>query len=291
MTGYYIPEHLTEEVQAFLFMNASRRVNRMFPVPPMLALAGPPGSGKTTALKTLCAQLNVHLDVLPSSILGGIYAGQSSITLRDAIKRASQSEAWMSAILIDDLDMSEARVDDALSNTVSSPLLNSTLMGHADNPFDLKTHDDPSTEKEPETLALDRPPVILITCNDLSKLYGPLRRNMRMVHVEYDPRGQDAVAIVQAMYPKTSPADIKKLVETYPDASIAFFRNLGMAVAKSHAKRFARSIKTRLFNPDFARLASDLEAAATGASFEELATAAQALSLTDDGKNHLKSVA
>ncbi|WP_299629510.1 AAA family ATPase [uncultured Tateyamaria sp.] len=290
MTGYHIPDHLTEEVQAFLFMNAARRVNPIFPVPPMLALGGPPGSGKTTGVKETCARLDVHLDVLPSSILGGVYAGQSSITLRDTIKRASQSEKWMSAILIDDLDMSEARVDDALSNTVSSPLLNGTLMAYADNPFELKTHDDP-TEKEAETLALERPPVIFITCNDLSKLYGPLRRNMRMVHVEHDPRGQDAVAIVQAMYPRTHPADIKKLVEAYPDASIAFFRSLGMAVAKTHAKRFARSIKTRLFNPDFARLARDLEAAATGASFEELATAAQALSLTDDGKNHLKSVA
>lgn len=288
MTDFHIPDHLTEEVQAFLFMNAARRVNPNFPTPPLLNVSGPPGSGKTTSLKEICDRFNVHLTELPSSVLGGIYAGQSSITLRDAIKRASQSDAWMSAVLIDDLDMSEARVDDNLSSVISAPLLINTLMGYADNPFRFLIHDDP--EKDPELLTIERP-VILITCNDLSKLHEPLKRNMRMVHVEHDPRGQDAVAIVQAMYPKTSSADIKKLVEAYPDASIAFFKNLGMAVAKNHAKRFARSIKTRLFNPDFARLAHDLEAAATGAGFEELAAAAEALSLTDDGKNHLKSVA
>ncbi|MEM6499468.1 MAG: AAA family ATPase [Pseudomonadota bacterium] len=288
MSSIYIPQNIVEDVQSFLLMNAARRTNRLLPVAPMYALAGPSGSGKTTVFKSICADLGVHLEVVPASSMGGMYAGQSSIPVREGIIRAGHSDAWMSAVLIDDLDVTEARMDDNLSGTISSPLLNATLMCFADDPYLLKINDDPEKQR---IVPLDRPPVVLITCNDMSKLYEPLARDGRMKHAVLDPKGQDAVPIVQAMYPQTTLADIEKLVGDYPDASVAFFKQLGMQVAEAHAKRVVRTSKPHLPGFDFSAFSRDLATAALGASYDQLATAAKRLSSEDRGKNYLKNAA
>lgn len=289
MTMHFPPPAI-EALATHLIMNYARRVvPGMTSVPALLGLAGPPGSGKTSLCKFVAEKFGVHLEIVPSSVLGGMYAGQSTVPVREAIVRASQADTWQSAVLIDDYDLSEARVDDNLSGTINAPLLNGTLMNYADNPSQLTIHDDP--EKPVRVVPLKNPPVIFVTCNDMSKLYAPLTREGRMKPVVLDPQGAEVLPIVQAMYPKTRAADIARLVGDYPDASIAFFKQLGLTVAENQAKAVFRD---GTFDPRSRRLerfAHGLAAFTQGADFEQLAEAAKQLSRTERGKNYLKPAA
>ncbi len=255
--------------------------------PPIMIVQGSPGGGKTTLIKGVCAAENVHLEVVPAPSLGGPYAGQSCGPVLEAMVRASRANAAYGAVLLDDFDMTEARVDENLSGTISSALLNSLIMSWADDPTRLVINDDP--EKPSRIVPLERPPALFITCNNAAVLYEAAAREGRARILEHSPKGTALVAIVRAMYPSCTKAEIEELLKKYPNRSVAFYRQLGTVAVDAFSDAVIKSAQGRIGNLDLRQFAAELETLARELSLPELMKAAASLNKEKRGKNYLRA--
>lgn len=214
--GIYIPQEYRKRIIRHLILNYSSNINGLQPSL-FLAIQGLRGEGKTFMLQTLCENYNIEMNYLSGSDLCGPNEGDS----KDKIKREYEAACVrfsrtkkLSVIVIDDFHLSIASdLGENISKTTNSQVLVGYLMNLADSPY----------------LFNVRIPIIILG-NNFKNIYPALIRNGRMDFFTWTPNLDEKTKIVYFMFKKFYPEikfeDVKKLVSSYPNKYIAFFKDV-----------------------------------------------------------------
>ncbi len=215
--------------------------------------------------------------------------GQSLNPIRDAVIQHGRDSSQPTALLIDDLDLSVARIDDKLTSTSSQTLLNSFLMDYADNPYELSVS---HANKPTQIVSCPRPPIIFITVNNMGCIYEPLKRSMRATIFEWIPTTDEMADIVHGLYPGLSKRAAKELAERFPGQPVSFFAQLQViALDAALKKAIGSGAPFDIRTCDIRRYAEMLVTIAEKASAKQLTEAARQLDVAPTNKNYLGRVA
>jgi hypothetical protein len=185
------------------------------PGPLFLALDGAPGTGKTFSLLETLKRAKVATVTLSGADLESNEAGRPAALVRRAYLTASAAVAAgkAAAVVLDDLDAALGRWDDATTYTVNNQLICAELMHLADSPTLV------------DNRTVRRVPVIL-TCNNLNRLYAPLRRPGRMQVHPWRLTPGERVEVVQGIFHGFDPNAVIELLVACPRCPVAFFADL-----------------------------------------------------------------
>lgn len=183
--------------------------------PLVLGVFGRPGDGKSYQIRT-------HLErrgVLPVSInaadLESDRAGSPGKLVLDTYEHAGHriDEGTPAAVVVDDFDTTVGEWAQS-TTTVNHQQVLAQLMHLADSPTQAAGR------------RLRRVPVV-ITGNDLSKVYPPLRRPGRMRAFAWLPTNAERLEIVGGILGRhLRPAELGAILDDLSDAPIAFFSDL-----------------------------------------------------------------
>jgi len=151
----------------------------------ILAITGPFGIGKSAVIKEVLRRLGIITVTVGASELESEWAGKPSELLKNKYKQASKiqkDKKQPCCIVIDDIDLAMGFFSEFASGTTNTRHLLSCFMELADNPYKV------------DGTCTDRIPIIF-TCNDLSKIYGAVKRPRRMRAWHYNPSASDITAI------------------------------------------------------------------------------------------------
>lgn len=154
--------------------------------PLILAIQGPPGSGKSFQLWNALSDARIKPVHNAAVELSGGYEGDSAAALREAVLLAVNDPA-KTAIVINDLDLSPAGQSDRSVYTVNSQLLVGALMDLCDQGDSVRRADG------------YRVP-IYVTGNNLELLPRPVTRPSRMDIYTWTPSSEEVTEIVSAMF-------------------------------------------------------------------------------------------
>ncbi len=192
--------------------------------PLILGVFGRPGDGKSFQLRAHLSERGVAPVSINAADLESDRAGLPGKMILDLYQDAGHrvDEGELAAVVIDDVDTTVGEWEHS-TTTVNHQQVLAQLMHLADDP----TH--------AAGTRLRRVPVIL-TGNDLGKIYPPLRRPGRMRAFPWLPTESERVEVVGAMLSDLAdqPAVLSLLAEL-PDASIAFFSDLRIDILASAA--------------------------------------------------------
>ena len=282
--NYAYPPDKRDALLSYLLKFKALKTNRELNVPRVLAIVGPGGTGKTSMVKRVAAEEGLPIEVLHGGSLSGIYSGQSSIPVRQAILRLNASQS-PGILLLDDFDMSDARQEEGLSGTVSRVALQGLVQGWGDDPFTVHMSDDP---EKPRPVHLDNPPALIITANNTGVFQDTMLRDMRAELLELDPKGEELLPIVGAMYPHLPDREVKALVKTFPTAKPAFFRMLSNGKANAVLQRHIRNCEKQGVSVFAYDIADALTMAIEAPSLFELVDEGKRLAACPRGKDYLQ---
>jgi hypothetical protein len=213
--------------------------------PLILGVFGRPGDGKSFQIR---AQLKAR-GVIPIGInaadLESDRAGTPGKMILDLYEDAGHriEEGEPAALVVDDFDTTVGEWAHS-TTTVNHQQVLAQLMHLADSP------------SAAANKTLRRVPVIL-TGNDLGKVYPPLRRPGRMRTFAWLPTEEERIEVVAGILRDVlDPADVPILVSRLPEAPIAFFSDLRVelvaAMSDLEVEKHASDLK-RLTNSAAAR--------------------------------------
>ncbi|HEY1192278.1 MAG TPA: AAA family ATPase [Gemmata sp.] len=206
----HIPERHEETILSHLARNFQN-----LPGPLMLAIDGPPGVGKTFAVETTLNRAKVMRVILTGADLESGEAGRpADLVRRWYLKAAATIAAGKpAAVVLDDFDAAVGRWDANTTYTVNTQLIYTELMHLADSPTLV------------EDRKVRRVPIIL-TCNNIGRLYAPLCRPGRMQIHPWTMTPGERIEIVQGIFYGLDPDAIIDLLTAFPKHPVAFFADL-----------------------------------------------------------------
>lgn len=227
----HIPSRFSDAIDQHLVFNLAG----LDEWPLVLGVFGRPGDGKSFQIRTHL----VRRGVLPVSInaadLESDRAGTPGKLVLDTYVNAGHriEEGTPAAVVVDDFDTTVGEWEQS-TTTVNHQQVLAQLMHLADSPT------------EAAGKRLRRVPV-LITGNDLSKVYPPLRRPGRMRAFPWLPTYEERRDIVAGILADVlSPEEIPDLLESLPEAPVAFFSDLLVeilaAIADAEVRRHAQDL-------------------------------------------------
>jgi ATPase family associated with various cellular activities (AAA) len=208
------PPHLPERHSEVIIAHILRNLQQL-PGPIFLGIDGPSGAGKTFGVTETLRRARVGRLTLSGADLESHEAGRPAALLRRAYVKAAAVIATgrPAVVVLDDLDASLGRWDDATTYTVNHQLTITELMHLADSP----------TRVDGRTVR--RVPVIL-TGNHLARLYSPLRRPGRMQIHPWDLTPGEKVEVIQGVFRGVDADVVLDLIGQFLDQPIAFFADL-----------------------------------------------------------------
>ncbi len=213
-----VPSRFAKQIQAHLVLNLM--VTPPPGVPLILGIHGPPGEGKTFQSEQVLADLDVAVYPISGGELENVDAGQPSKLLPNTYQEAGRTidQGRPAVLVLNDIDAAIGDWGSLVQYTVNRQNIIGELLHLCDFPTEVEHG---STWRVP----------ILITGNDLSKLYGPLRRHGRMATFYWEPTRGEREEILLHLLPGLQPADVQALMERYPDRPSAFFADAARLVA------------------------------------------------------------
>ena len=211
-SGHFIPGRFREAVLMHLVLNWVDWAT--WPV--VLGIGGRAGDGKTYQLHAVLADAGVQVVSVNAADLESDRAGEPGKRVLHAYVDASHhvSGGEPSAFVIDDFDTTVGEWE-LNTGTVNHQQVVAQLMHIAD--FPTLTHDGVSLARAP----------VLVTGNDLGKLYEPLRRPGRMHAMAWRPTPDELRQIVTAIFDGIATADaVAEAVDAFPDQVVSFFAQL-----------------------------------------------------------------
>ena len=214
--------------------------------PLVLGIFGRPGDGKSFQVRTHLERREVLTVSINAADLESDRAGRPGKLVlakyEDAGHRASEGSP--AALVVDDFDTTVGEWENSTS-TVNHQQVLAQLMHLADSP----------TRAADKTLR--RVPII-ITGNDLSKIYPPLRRPGRMHPFFWLPTPAERLDIVQQIVAAVlDPSETYELLAALPEAPIAFFSDLLVSLQatsiRSEIPKYAENLKSVVRNADEVR--------------------------------------
>jgi hypothetical protein len=237
----------------------------------LLGIHGPSGDGKTFQCEEILSRMGVRTFLISGGQWESSDAGAPAQFIRktylDAGTYMSGPNAYQraAALLLNDVDTGLGDWGPLNQTTVNRQTTFGELMHLADYP---RTVENRETARVP----------IIITGNDLSKLYAPLTRSGRMRSFEWRPTFEERTRIVSELFDASPSFDSASLVRQFSDQPIAFFAEVLSTVSDDSLWRSLPSklseivpfIRNHLFEsrslPGFQeviRVANDLAKAST----------------------------
>jgi len=206
----YISEEFRKAVTLHIYKLYDQRFSMGAPL--ILCVHGPSGEGKTFQCQHILRDLQVELFQIDISSFEDKHAGVPAKTIRDryndAVSFYQKCSHW-SCVFINDFDLAIGNFGQLHQYTVNTQQINGVLMSLADY--------DPSRPV--------RVPIV-ITCNDMTKLYKPLIRAGRMQSYFWDPNREDKCKMVQGVFPDRTSSECVKLVQDFEQEA----KRLGLSV-------------------------------------------------------------
>lgn len=169
--------------------------------------------------------LGIACTRLSASALGGEYEGDSLKALTSEYARLGRRPTIlpMSALLIDDFDLSTARTDERLAGTQNSALLNGLLMHLADDPERIPVRIANANGTSDTKILTVKPSMIVLTANDVSCLYKPLTRPGRCRIFEWTPSDIEKAEIIHKIFPSLTMEEALELTRKYAPQPVSFY--------------------------------------------------------------------
>ncbi len=183
-----------------------------------LIIQGARGTGKTVSATDASLRYGFAVALLPASMLASEHEGGASAVLGDFMTFAaetSRSRKMRIAIVADDFDLSISAADSQTGKTINSLLVTHQLQQLADT-------------QEPRNFDDSGMPVIF-TGNNFTTMRASLFRDGRATWHTHRPTLDDKLVIAFQLFNPRSFEDrrvIERLVRTYRDESVAFWRAL-----------------------------------------------------------------
>lgn len=200
----------------------------------ILGIQGPPGEGKTFQCSAVLERLGVAVVTISGNEFESRHAGRPAELLISRYQYASRlvlsRKAEAAVLFINDIDAGIGNFGELVQYTVNTQQINAVLMAMCDFPLRVGDED---TARVP----------VLVTANDLTKLYAPLTRPGRMSVFTWCPTVTEKVAIIAAMYSGVGIelATVRRLVRAHPRKPVAFFRALMNRVLDVHLESLIRT--------------------------------------------------
>lgn len=209
-------------------------------VPLILGVHGRKGEGKSFQCDLVFERMGVGVVHMSAGELESPDAGDPARLIRLRYREAAdwvKVNGKMAVLMINDIDAGMGRIDQFTQYTVNTQLVAGTLMNIADKPTDVQLPG--SYDAEP----IQRIPII-VTGNDFATLYAPLVRDGRMEKFYWEPDRADRIGIVKGIFEQdsVSPADVEKLVDTFPTQSIDFYSALHSRLYDEQVRQFIQSV-------------------------------------------------
>lgn len=194
-SAYHLPPRFLDRVALHL---TKHYLGDAFPgrAPLILAIWGPKGCGKSFQVELACKMLGVRPVVLSAGELEDPTAGEPGKRLRERYASAAKAalvDRTASCLLINDLDAGIGAWKDT-GRTVNAQNVAATLMALCDEA--------PGKRAGSRDQVLPRIPIV-VTGNDLSKLYAPLLRDGRMDKFFWQPDREERAAMLLRIFEST----------------------------------------------------------------------------------------
>ena len=207
MNKIAIPKRFRQEIELHLIRNLDQ--NAAIGTPLILAVHGSSGAGKSFQIETVLNELGVEIEIINSSSLESERANEPAKMIRNVYSKLAkkiEDEGSMHAIMIDDIDTALGNLDELVQTTINRQTVIGELMHLCDQ----------------SSSFLTRVP-IFVTANDLSKIYGPMRRPGRMRSFYWQPTIVELSDSLKNILPNLLDSQISELVSDYKNYPIAFF--------------------------------------------------------------------
>jgi SpoVK/Ycf46/Vps4 family AAA+-type ATPase len=227
----HIPERFRLAVDQHLVLNLAG----IDDWPLILGIFGLPGDGKSFQARTHLAQRQVHVVSINAADLESDRAGQPGKMVLAAYSEAGErtEQGQPAALLIDDFDTTVGEWAHS-TGTVNHQQVLAQLMHLADSP--MQTADG----------AVRRVPV-LVTGNDLTKIYPPLRRPGRLRPFTWHPTPEERHDTIAALIRDVADqSGVTKLLAACPDAPISFFADLRTTILAERADSLIHDLAANL---------------------------------------------
>ena len=211
--------HVLKNTQANLLMDGTSSI---------LGIFGPPGEGKTVMCKQILEDLGVHVEIMSVSEFENKDAGKPVERLKEIYSRTTKkllsSPNERVALLIDDADTALGNWGEMTQYTVNTQIIIGELMQIAS---DIR----------------ERKVPIIITGNDFSKIYYPLRRSGRMTSFYWNPSNEERIDSVKMIFFWLTLEDCDKYVKRLEE----YAKRIGL---NRPPISFYAAIKNRIFDDD-----------------------------------------
>jgi hypothetical protein len=230
--GYFIPQRFALIVYTHLVRNLQHEPPSFAPL--LLGIHGRPGDGKTFQLRRVLEDCGVHVNLLSGGQLESSDAGEPGARVRDAYLEASSaiSNGVPACVVLNDADAAIGNWGSLTQYTVNTQNVITELMHLCDYPL---TVENKNTRRVP----------IFLTGNDFTRLYGPLRRRGRMELFLWEMSQAERGRIVASLFPEIEQQEINRLLEEYPDHSVADWTAVAAQIDNSNLHKFLASTDVR----------------------------------------------
>lgn len=247
---YYISPRFLSAVTMHIVKNYMADQLEGVSPPLILGIWGPKGCGKTFQTELALKKLGVEPVVMSAGELEHEWAGTPGRLIRERYRRAaemSKVRGKFSCLVINDLDAGIGIFKDT-QVTVNNQMVVGTLMNICDSPTRVSI-----AQGWRENDIIQRIPII-VTGNDLSRVFAPLLRDGRMEKFYWDPSREDIIAILAQMYKDDgmSTAKLETLVDTFPRQPLDFYGAIRGATYDNQIRRWIKEdvVKTDLDSED-----------------------------------------
>jgi hypothetical protein len=208
----HVPARLVQAIYLHLIRNFSRRTG-----PLLLGIHGAPGVGKTFGVAAVLHGHGVRIIRLSSGEMESAEAGEPARRVREAYLAAGRlrdgKNTVPAALVLDDADVGLGDWGENVQYTVNRQTVCGELMHLADHP------------EEVDGRLVRRVPIIL-TGNNLGRLYPPLVREGRMTLQEWTLLPAERIRVLSGIFAELTPADVQKVAASFHAEPIAFFADL-----------------------------------------------------------------
>eukprot|EP00798_Chlamydomonas_sp_ICE-L_P019347 gene19347-25995_t len=197
---YYISPRFLEKVAIHFAKNylvATGVIDsKKAPMPLLLGIWGEKGMGKSFQTELVFKKLGVEAVIMSAGELEHEWAGTPGRLIRERYRKAadmSKTRGKFTCLMINDIDAGIGHQKNT-QMTVNNQIVTGTLMNICDDPTRVSIGSE-WNEKD----IIRRTPII-VTGNDLSKIFAPLLRDGRMDKFYWNPSSDELVNILYHMY-------------------------------------------------------------------------------------------
>lgn len=282
----YIPPGFEDEFVAHIMTNIAKAERPSLTANPILAIAGPAGTGKTSNSYAIAEAMGCKVYPVQGKDLVAQLEGQASALIIKALLDASKDETSLIPIVfLDDADLGGLGTSPNVTGTVNGEAVKGCVMGWADNPKTVTVDDG---DAPPRAIPLRRRACMVLTTNRLDHLHEPMLREGRSSVVELDPQGRDLQNVIAGIFPNLGLRLAGNLMRKFPNQRISFFASLKGAVAKRNAVEQAKAHRGSLRSINWKAFADHLERVSEGASYQDLVTEGEKIAAQSRDANFVK---